>query len=488
MKRRSLQAARTMTSSSRETPRSLCWFRSDLRTEDQPALAAALQNGPASALFIITPAQWQAHHDAPIKVDFRLRALHSLKADLAELGVALDCLVIDHWRDIPAALVRYCQQHGIEQVHCNREPGVNERRRDRACFTELQNQGITLVGHEADTLLKPGTVKTGSGDYYRVFTPFARRCRDLLRERPYTLTPRPTAQPPLNRAVNPIPDALPGWSVPTPEQQALWPATCSHAHHQLGQFIDTTLHGYDQTRDFPARRGTSSLSPYLALGLVSAGQCLHAALQANQGELDSGSAGARAWINELLWREFYRHLLFGFPALSMHQPMKPETAGVAWRNAPDDLAAWQTGHTGIPIVDAAMRQLLATGWMHNRLRMITAMFLTKNLLIDWRLGEAFFMQHLIDGDLASNNGGRQWSASTGADAAPYFRVFNPVSQSEKFDPEGRFLMKWLPELATLPAKQRHDPPADVRNRVGYPQAIVDLKSSRQRAIDAFAAL
>ena len=477
-----------MTASSQAAARTLCWFRSDLRIDDQPALTAALQAGATSALFIVSSAQWKQHDESPIKVNFRMRAARSLRADLHTLGVPLDTLIIDHWRDIPAALVQYCQTHGITQVHCNREPGVNERQRDRDCYSALKQHGIAMIGHEGDTLFQPGTVKTGAGDYYRVFTPFAKRCRDLLRQQPYTPLATPTPQALLPMQTQAIPDTLPGWPVPPATQQALWPASGQYAQEQLMAFIDSTLHGYDTTRDFPARKGTSRLSPYLAMGLVSAGQCLYAAQQANQGELDSGSTGARSWINELLWREFYRHLLFGFPDLSKHQPMKPETAHVAWRDAPEDLEAWKQGRTGIPIVDAAMRQLLATGWMHNRLRMITAMFLTKNLLIDWRLGEAFFMQHLIDGDLAANNGGWQWSASTGADAAPYFRVFNPVSQSEKFDPEGRFLQKWLPELASVPARLRHNPPNELRDQLGYPRAIVDLKSSRQRAIDAFAHL
>ncbi|MER2098850.1 MAG: FAD-binding domain-containing protein, partial [Pseudomonas qingdaonensis] len=187
------------------------------------------------------------------------------------------------------------------------------------------------------------------------------------------------------------------------------------------------------------------------------------------------------------WREFYKHILVGYPQVSRHRAFKSHTEALPWRNAPQDLLAWQQGCTGIPIVDAAMRQLLATGWMHNRLRMVTAMFLTKNLLIDWREGERFFMRHLIDGDLAANNGGWQWSASTGTDAVPYFRIFNPVSQSQRFDPAGRFLKHWLPERGNLDHKAVHLP--NVQNDLFaidvYPHAIVDLSSSRQRALDAF---
>src|SRR5690606_24579875 len=195
------------------------------------------------------------------------------------------------------------------------------------------------------------------------------------------------------------------------------------------------------------------------------------------------------WLDELLWREFYQHTLYDFPKLSKHQPFKDSTRAIVWRDAPEDLAAWQQGQTGIPIVDDGMRQLLATGWMHNRVRMITAMFLSKNLLIDWRLGEAWFMQHLIDGDLAANNGGWQWCASTGMDAAPYFRIFNPVSQSQKFDPHGDYICKWVPELAHLDSKSVHEPYAKNPDlQLDYPKPIVDLKQSRIRAIEAFKSL
>ncbi|HBT32829.1 MAG TPA: deoxyribodipyrimidine photo-lyase, partial [Pusillimonas sp.] len=240
--------------------------------------------------------------------------------------------------------------------------------------------------------------------------------------------------------------------------------------------------------DFPATPGTSQLSPYLAAGLISVRQCLYAALQANQGELETGRAGILTWVNELLWREFYLQLMYSFPALSMHRAMKPETEAVVWRDAPDDFNRWCKGDTGVPIVDAAMRQLNDTGWMHNRLRMVVAMFLSKNLLIDWRYGERYFMQNLVDGELAANNGGWQWSASTGADAAPYFRVFNPVSQSQRFDPEGKFIRKWVPELKEVDTKEIHDPLPLTREVCGYPVIMVDLKVTRQRAIEAFKGL
>jgi deoxyribodipyrimidine photo-lyase len=256
----------------------------------------------------------------------------------------------------------------------------------------------------------------------------------------------------------------------------------------LQTFIEHRIRNYQTTRDFPGLDATSRLSVYLTSGILSVRQCLHAAIVANQGHMAEGDGGIATWISELIWRDFYHHILVGYPRVSRHQPFKLATNRIAWRDAPEDLHAWQTGQTGFPIIDAAMRQLNQTGWMHNRLRMVVAMFLTKNLLIDWRHGERWFMQHLIDGDLAANNGGWQWSASTGTDAVPYFRIFNPVSQSKRFDPDGEFIRQWVPELARVDDKHIHDPHSAKDKRyaaLAYPQPIVDLPASRERALDAF---
>ena len=222
------------------------------------------------------------------------------------------------------------------------------------------------------------------------------------------------------------------------------------------------------------------------MGILSIRQCIQALFSAQQGYLNFDSEGQQTWLDELLWREFYQHILYDFPRVSKHLPFKENTQKIQWRDAPEDLKDWQYGLTGVPIVDAGMRQMLATGWMHNRVRMIVAMFLSKNLLIDWRLGEQWFMQHLVDGDLAANNGGWQWCASTGTDSVPYFRVFNPISQSQKFDANGDYIRRWIPELAYLDAKSIHDPYAKNPNlKLNYPRPIVDLKQSRIRAIEAF---
>ena len=267
----------------------------------------------------------------------------------------------------------------------------------------------------------------------------------------------------------------------------LWPAGEQTGRRRLRRFVTRLIERYADDRNDPAREGTSALSPYLAIGAVSVRDCLRAAVGANGGRLD-GENGPGVWISELIWREFYRHVLVGFPRVCMNRAFKPETESLPWREAPADFEAWRQGRTGVPIVDAAMRQLLETGWMHNRLRMVSAMFLTKHLLIDWRWGEKHFMRHLVDGDFASNNGGWQWSASTGTDAAPYFRVFNPYRQSERFDPDGQFIRQYVPELAGVTGRAVHDPstlPEPERASLDYPEPIVEHEAGRQRSLAAW---
>lgn len=470
--------------------RQLIWFRNDLRINDNTALHAALQAGPTVAVFIITPRQWLAHDDAPCKVDFLLRNLAELEKNLATLNVPLLIRNVEQWQDTPELLAQLCTDLNISAVHSNNEYGVNESQRDIAAGTHLVDQGILFHSHFDQLLFKPGSVLTQSGTYFKVFSQFKKVCYQRLHDYVPECVATPQAQAALDIISDAIPSSVEGFAAIDTQQQALWPAGEQAAQQRLSTFAAAAMAGYLDQRDFPAKPGTSQLSAYLVAGVISIRQCLHAALAANQGEFSSGNQGAVTWINELLWREFYKHILVGYPKVSRHRAFKPETEFLAWRNAPKDLLAWQQGRTGIPIIDAAMRQLLATGWMHNRLRMIVAMFLTKNLLIDWREGERFFMQHLIDGCLAANNGGWQWSASTGTDAVPYFRVFNPVSQSQRFDPNGDFIRRWIPELKHLSNKEIHQPKllAGLFGTADYPKPIVDLSASRLRAIAAFKSL
>jgi deoxyribodipyrimidine photo-lyase len=470
-----------------ETAMQLIWLRSDLRLHDNTALAAAAARGPTVAVYLLSPQQWLEHDDAACKVDFWLRNLRELSSRLGELNIPLLLRTANHWDQAPAVLLELCVQLKIQAVHVNEEYGIHESQRDAAVAVALKTKGIAFHSYLDQLLFKPGTVLTKTETYFQVFSQFRKVCYERLHRSMPALVKTPGKQAKLNIDSDPVPASVAGFATPSESLRTLWPAGEQEARRRLDTFADAQIDYYQSERDFPAKPGTSQLSAYLAAGVISPRQCLHAALQSNQGEFDSGKVGAVTWINELLWREFYKHILVGYPRVSRHRAFRPETEALAWRDAPDDLAAWQEARTGLPIIDAAMRQLLETGWMHNRLRMIVAMFLTKNLLIDWREGERFFMRHLIDGDLAANNGGWQWSSSTGTDSAPYFRIFNPLSQSEKFDSEGLFIKHWLPELAGLNKKEVHNP-ASAGGLFGvadYPAPIVNLGASRERALAAF---
>lgn len=464
----------------------LVWLRSDLRVHDNSALAAAAAKGPVVAVFLRSIEQWRAHGHGTNKLDFWARGVHSLKESLTGLNIPLLHRDIDSFDDAPSVLLALAQKHGVQQLHFNYEYPLNEQRRDQAVLEAFKHAGLTAQGHHDAIAFAPGSLLTGKGDYYGVFTPFAKAWHKQVTQEQLALRDTPQAQSPLDLPSDPLP-ALPELE-DSPVDGRQWPAGENAASDHLERFLRFRGRHYQRQRDFPNVRGTSELSPYLALGMISYRQCLQAVMSENEGHLADGDAGLTTWVSELIWREFYQHVAVGFPQVCRHQPFQEHTRDLAWRDDDEGFAAWCEGRTGYPIVDAAMRQLVTTGWMHNRLRMVTAMFLSKHLLIDWRRGEAFFMRHLVDGEFCANNGGWQWAASTGTDAAPYFRIFNPTTQSTRFDPEGAFIAHWLPELASLPAKARHAPPQDMLNPVDYPAPIVDHKAARQRALDAFKAL
>ena len=461
----------------------LVWFRNDLRLADNAALSAACATeSPVRACFTLTPEQWQEHDWSPARVRLVVASVNALSEQLASLGIATHFIHARRFDDSLELIEQLCRDQGITRVHFNEEYGINERHRDRALKHRLDAAGIQVHKYRDQSIVPVGELLTGKQEPYSVFTPFSRRWRAWIEQHPPLVLARPRRQ---GSQVQPATiAAVPAlFRSTTP---ALPEAGESAAHRQLEQFLEQEVYRYGEQRDFPALDGTSRLSPYLACGTLSGRQCLVAAQQA----LAAGANpdGVWTWINELAWRDFYIHVLYHHPRISMHRAFKPETEALQWNPPGAEFEAWKTGHTGIPIVDAAMRQLNTTGWMHNRLRMITAMFLSKNLFIDWRLGEAFFMSRLVDGFLASNNGGWQWSASTGTDAAPYFRIFNPVTQSERFDPSGEFIRQWVPELAALDNRRIHDPGKGGPLPAGYPPAIVDLKTSRKEAIARFQAL
>ena len=467
----------------------LVWFRNDLRLHDQPALHAACQTGDAVlALYILSPLQWQQQQRSARQVDLLLRSLVCLQQDLAALNIPLKILNIPLYADIAAALIEFCQQQQIRQVYCNQEYEWNERLRDRACKLALGAQQIGMQRSHDQCLLPPKTVLNQSGEFYKVFTPFKNNWLAQLEQAapqllpcPEPVTPRSEKQHEKQAATSDtMPSQLDGFAPVSPEQQAAWPATEAEAQRRLQAFVQWRVSQYSTLRNRPDKPDyTSQLSAYLALGILSNRQCYVAAQNA------AGNDGIQTWISELCWRDFYRHMLIGFPRVSRGQAFDVATdRRVAWSYDEAAFERWCEGKTGIPVVDAAMRCLNATGFMHNRLRMVVAMFLTKNLLIDWRWGERYFSQQLIDCDLASNNGGWQWSASTGNDAAPYFRVMNPSTQGKTYDPDAIFIKQWLPELGHLTAKQIHDLSVTAKVK-GYCAPMVDLKASRGLAIEAF---
>ncbi len=447
----------------------LIWFRADLRLADNPALFHALKNqSDALALFVLNPEQHRIHGEAPQKYQFIKAHIKDLSQRLATLGLSSEVHEVPTFADVPALFRQLLHDHPIKQVHFNASYWLNETLRDQQVKVVLKQAGVQCVEHHSNYLLPPGTVRKADASMYHVFTPYKNKYIEVLKQR-YQL-PLPVPEP-LGQAVQ-APAEL-----PVDFKLSQWPVGESAVAQQVKSFVQTS--NYQAERDFPAIAGTSGLSPYLALGVISAQQCLAHALK-QQGE----AAFYSTWVSELIWRDFYNDLMYQYPRLAKHQTFKPD-AKDHWMEQPVLLQQWQAGRTGFPIVDAGMRQLLAEGWMHNRVRMIVASFLSKLCLIDWRLGEAHFMAHLLDGDLASNNGGWQWSSATGCDAAPYFRIFNPTAQSKKFDAAGSYIKKYVPELQTVDSKEIHEPSEALRNQVGYPTAMIDYKAARAHALDWF---
>lgn len=461
------------------------WFRSDLRASDNRALLAAGEAPPTSALYIATPGQWRRHDWGENRVRFTARTVAALAQELATIGIPLHVGQVDGFAGVPAIVAAAARETGASAVFANHEVGVNEARRDAATATALRAGGHELRLFHDDTLLVPGSVRTGADRPYTVFTPFMKAALRAIAQSPVRALGRPRAQLEGLAAARIDPAAF-GVAGPDP-LESRWPAGERAARARLERFISRGLDRYHEGRDRPSLDGTSGLSPYLAVGAISARRCLAGVIGGGD-PTDAPAGGPSTWIAELLWREFFRHLFHAFPRLSMHRAFRPETETLAWRDDPGGLEAWKAGRTGIPFVDAGMRELLATGWMHNRLRMVTAMYLSKNLLIDWREGERHFMRHLVDADLAQNNSGWQWASSTGTDAAPYFRIFNPIAQGRRFDAGGEYIRRFVPELATLGPDDIHEPPALALGGLGYPAPIVDLGASRARAIAAFKAL
>lgn len=474
----------------------IVWFRNDLRLSDHPALAAAVATQrPIVCLFV---------HDEdsagmrPLGRASRWWLAQSLRALDGETRRRGGRLALR--RGAAAAIVpAVAAQIGANSVFWNSrydQPGIAV---DRGVQDRLAAAGVTAQAYQANLLFEPDRLRTRAGTPFSVFTPFWRQARMLPAPRAPLPAPRKIIAGPSCPSEN-----LDDWHFEPREPdwagglREAWTPGEAGARARAATFFDEILPGYAARRDRPDHDATSRLSPHLRFGEISPFQLWHAALAAGEDARgqQASTNDIEKYLSELGWREFSYHLLHHFPALAQRN-VQPRFDGFAWLRESPDLAAWQRGRTGYPLVDAGMRQLWATGWMHNRVRMVAASFLVKHLLVDWRAGEAWFWDTLVDADPAANPASWQWVAGSGADAAPYFRVFNPMLQAEKFDPRGNYIRAWIPELTALSDAAVHAPwkaPADALARAGvttgrtYPAPIVDHAVARARALAAYSRL
>jgi deoxyribodipyrimidine photo-lyase len=472
----------------------IVWLRRDLRLADNVALdRAARASARVICAFVLDPALLRGPRvGAPI-VQFFFGALGELRASLRARDSELALLEGDPLHELGALAARV----SARALYFNLDYEPSARVRDEDVAQGLRVNGLHVeatvdhVYRAADDALK------SDGTPYTVFTPYKRRWFERHESDPH---------PPVD-SLGAIAGKLPsatevGPTLPVPAPEDYGHVSSAHvpsggeekAREVLGRFVAERIGAYAERRNAPATRGTSLLSPHLRAGTIGIRTCVAAALQARASARGARATGIDTWLGELVWRDFYQQILANFPEVE-REPFRSEANQLAYRESPSDWSAWCEGRTGYPVVDAAMVQLNTYGWMHNRLRMIVASFLSKDLLLDYRLGERYFEQHLADADLAANNGGWQWASSTGTDAAPYFRIFNPVLQSKKFDPDGTFIRSMLPALAKLPAAAIHEPwtlsPLEAEAlgfRLGrdYPEPIVEHAAARERALAFYA--
>ncbi|KAF8556978.1 hypothetical protein OG21DRAFT_1435920 [Imleria badia] len=504
------------------------WMRmGDLRIVDNRALAAASEQAvqnkiPLIVLFLLSPQDYIAHDRSKRRIDFVLRNLSEIKESLAELDIPL--LTVSHTprHTIPSKVVSLLESFQCTGLFANMEYEVDELRRDLKVLALSKEKGIRPHYFHDRCIIEPGLIKTKDGKAHTVYSPYQKIWIAKLNENISTYleeSPLPKANPSFVRQDRtfgtlfntPVPHSVEGFELDPTDRETMvrvWPAGSGVAQEILSRFLNTKARSsqlgtadpladgakisdkrtrilmYAEKRDSGDEDTTSRLSPYLSAGVISPRECVRATMTlAGLKKVDAGrTTGIGRWVQELAWRDFYTNVLASFPRVSMGRPFQERLANVRWEVNEEHLTAWKQGKTGLPIVDAAMRQMNTMGWMHNRMRMIAAMFLTKDLMLDWHLGEQYFMEQLVDGDLASNNGGWQWSASTGVDPVPYFRIFNPYTQSSKADPTGDYIRMYVPELKNLRGPELYNPPAKVADKLGYPRPIVVHAEVRERAI------
>lgn len=451
----------------------LFWFRRDLRLSDNTALQAALHTGqPLIPVYILS--DWRGAHQwtgAP-RQQFLCGALESLAKNIEQIGGRL----IIRRGKADEELAKLASETGAQEVYFNRDPDPF----GKAMEKRLVRTGLRLHSFKDVVIHEEREVLTGAGEPFRVFTPYSKAWARL---------PKPTVQ---SRAKQiKTPESIESLALPTLETWGLSKTAEIQdpgekaARQRLERFIAGPLLKYGALRDFPSSEMTSRLSADLRYGTLSVREVYCRCVEASRSASLEERKSIQTYINELIWREFYMAILGNWPEV-LGQEFSPKFRGMVWKNTPEAFERWCHGQTGFPIVDAGMRQLNATGFMHNRLRMIVAMFLTKDLHINWREGERYFMQQLVDGEIASNNGGWQWSAGTGADAAPYFRIQNPWSQTKRYDPQGLFIKKWVPELRDVDPAKFMAPPNGVALARNYPLPMVDHSVEREVALAAYA--
>lgn len=463
------------------------WFRRDLRVADNTALSEAAKRAEqVIPVFILEDAFRTGPDVGAARLAFLLQSLDSLRKHLAELGYPL----IVRAGKSEEVLPKLCREITAEAVFANKRYEPYAQARDARVFNALNGAGIGFELFKDAVIWEELEILTQAGKPFTVYTPYSKAWKQRA---------VPAPRPMLNRALgvqrptfNVPSDPLPGDSSELGHamKQNFTPAGERAGLERLGKFMAGPLYEYAANRNLPAVEGTSQLSPHLRGGTVGIRTILAALAKARDAATTPAQKqSCEAFLNELVWREFYVQVLHNFPHVT-RGAFRSEYHALQWSDNRDHFQAWCAGQTGYPMVDAAMRCLNATGNLHNRLRMIVAMFLTKDLLINWQWGERYFMKQLVDGDLAANNGGWQWSAGTGTDAAPYFRIFNPVSQGQKFDPQGEFVRRWIPELSPLPGHWIHRPweaPAAAQN-TNYPKRIVVHEEQRAKCLALFSAL
>jgi deoxyribodipyrimidine photo-lyase len=455
----------------------LHWFRRDLRITDNPALTAAA-TAAREVIPVYLLSRWKNHHrwTGSHRQEFLCGSLESLAHNLSSIGSRL----VIRRGDAVDELLHLARETGAGAIFFNRDPDPFGRAVEERLTREGRAAGLEIKACQDACLHERSEVLTGNNEPYRVFTPYAKAWTKLPKTPPTgrlrALSTR-AGIPSL-----PLP-SLGTWGL-SASGEILAPGEKA-ARERLTTFLTRGLPGYGARRDFPAEPATSRLSQDLRHGLLSIRE-VYARCRKRAEELPASErSNAQKYLSELIWREFYMSILWHFPEV-LEEEFNPKFRGMDWPGKPEHFSRWTAGETGFPIVDAAMRELNETGFMHNRARMIAAMFLTKDLHLDWRQGEGYFMQQLTDGEIASNNGGWQWSAGTGADAAPYFRIQNPWTQTRRYDPEGAYIKRWLPELRNVPADKFFAPPESGRLAAGYPAPMVNHAAAREKTLELFA--